>query len=320
MSGIPPHTWRAGVGYVPPEGSIPMFWNPAYYNYSGYPPIPPNWRWQSPPAQPVSLPPQLGPGPPPPYVPPPPTSAAPANGGARPGFNTMDVPTAKLHLFFGNAVPWELTQEEGQAMYFEAWLTPVYANVQEVLRKHGKDEEWALTEIFEEGDGKWARGMTIKWTDGDSGKRISEHGWTERRGTYLPHSLEEASRRLRAMTEIFDRDMWSQLLGLTFCNSITLLACICILHDVCGRMKGNVVYEEKDTVLLVSLTRSRMAVCGDRIQMPKGVWRKSKSTRTAPKERTDRTYEAVEKRKKSVGIAWALQPSLLLHNIGEEEG
>ena len=188
---IPPYQWRAGLGYLPPTNGGPCFAAPGPYigptgfgGGGGWMPVPsPNLGYGYPP-----------PPPPPPQQAPASAPAIPAttlSGGLRPGMHYL-FPSKHTHIHLIRATPGQDPRTPGNAgRNLDFRLLKVACGVMTVkeliaLVGGGGDDDMALTEVFEKGNGSWDKGVTIKKSEAKSDEVLEKQGWTEKRGSGQP--------------------------------------------------------------------------------------------------------------------------------------
>lgn len=167
-NGVPPYGWNSPYGYIPPvnaPGPIPF-----------YPPPPPT-------TVPFFYPPVPG------MMPPPFASAPGATPPAVPGINfpggqrtgtcylyPQDVTT--IHVIRDTKV-WEITPTTPSFSIFQIETT---ATAQELIGRLGGDADWAITEVFDRGGGKWTKGSSFAHKEDKAKDQIKKFGWTAKRG------------------------------------------------------------------------------------------------------------------------------------------
>ncbi|KAK6430791.1 hypothetical protein LTR95_013049 [Oleoguttula sp. CCFEE 5521] len=124
-----------------------------------------------------------------------PTAKHPSNTNAPPtipaGGKYMFPPQhTKLHIFNKAAKVWH-PKYATQKLKFKIFtastlLTPAMV-IENTTGKSGDDaKEWMMTEVFEQGNGRWAKGTTIPYTSPRAQGTLASMGWTARRGNGLP--------------------------------------------------------------------------------------------------------------------------------------
>ncbi|OQO11377.1 hypothetical protein B0A48_05633 [Cryoendolithus antarcticus] len=124
-----------------------------------------------------------------------PTAKHPGNANAPPtvpaGGNYMFPPQhTKLHIFNKAAKVWH-PKYATQKLKFKIFtastlLTPAMVIENTIGTSGDAANEWVVTEVFEQGDGRWAKGSTIAYTARRAKDSLAGMGWTARRGGDQP--------------------------------------------------------------------------------------------------------------------------------------
>ena len=87
--------------------------------------------------------------------------------------------TVTLHCIHSTVKPWELPK---QTFSFNVVALSCFSTVRETIEKLGGGRDYIMTECLELGDGRWAKGTSIAWSDVRATRGVGALGWSRRRG------------------------------------------------------------------------------------------------------------------------------------------
>ncbi|KAF2807688.1 uncharacterized protein BDZ99DRAFT_62698 [Mytilinidion resinicola] len=105
-------------------------------------------------------------------------------GGRQPGYNILfSKEYCSIHVFVMDNPPWadDANTNQAEVQKFHADCNWNVKQLMEALRPGQDCSAWAITEVVEKGDGKWARGSTFVYTSERAGFPLTVVGWTKNR-------------------------------------------------------------------------------------------------------------------------------------------
>lgn len=87
--------------------------------------------------------------------------------------------TVTMHCIHSAVKPWALPH---QTFDFEVVVISCSSTVRKAIEKLGGGRKHVITECLELGDGRWAQGVCVAWSDARATRGIGALGWSQRRG------------------------------------------------------------------------------------------------------------------------------------------